>query len=196
MSCGFWYLGCRNRLPVCEVLGLPLSPEPSSILVSWGQLWKIGSRSWVWGERDFSFLYNSAVVENDLTTAPVSIHISADQLLQKRTWESQGVGGERPLDQLPSVLQCPSYECGACLHGVWISDVCLSCFRINVWPIFLPSLWGRFLCDFMTRKIWTLGLAWARWIILNKPINIGFLFFSASCKYSGAYERELWMPNC
>lgn len=34
VSCGFWYLGCTNPFPVCEVLG-PLSPEPSpSMLVS------------------------------------------------------------------------------------------------------------------------------------------------------------------
>lgn len=33
VSCGFWYLGCRNHFPICEILGLPLSPEPSSSML-------------------------------------------------------------------------------------------------------------------------------------------------------------------
>lgn len=29
VSCGFWYLGCRNHFPIHDVLGLPWSPEHS-----------------------------------------------------------------------------------------------------------------------------------------------------------------------
>lgn len=33
LSWDFWYLGYRNHFPIWEVLGLPLSPEPSATML-------------------------------------------------------------------------------------------------------------------------------------------------------------------